>query len=154
MTIPNPDCRLPRVPRIAVCGEIITALCLGFSGLFLPLGYWTTWPELLVNSHYAVAFLGTLVLACSLARRKPGALKAAVVLAAYIGLPNLLSLSYTLDQVRSDGGGTATILSHAVWWSGMLGQVAVVWSCLSRLAPVQPLECSPAPSGDVGLPRE
>jgi hypothetical protein len=101
----------------------------------LPLLDWVRWPELLFNWHFAVVVIGTLALAVALVRRRPEALKAAVVFAAYIGLPSLLSLSQALGQVRSATDGPAVTLSYAVWGFGMLGQVPVVWSCLGRLAP-------------------
>jgi hypothetical protein len=133
------------VPWAAVAGELTTAVCFGLLGLFLTLLDWVRWPELLFNWHFAVVVMGTLALALALVRRRPEALKAAVVLAAYIGLPSLLSLSQALGQVRSatDGGVS---LSYAVWGFGMLGQVAVVLSCLGRLAPAQLLVSSPSPS--------
>ena len=62
----------------------------------------------------------------------------AVVLAAYIGLPSLLSLWQALGEVHSAVNVQVAVLTSAVWGLGMLGQVAVVFSCLRRLAPAQP----------------
>jgi hypothetical protein len=148
MTSQSPDHRLPRVPWGAVASELTTALCFGCLGLFLPLLDWVRWPELLFNWHFAVVVIGTLALALALVRRRPEALKVAVVVAAYIGLPSLLSLSQALGQVRSVADGPA--LSYAMWAFGMLGQVVVVSSCLGRLAPAQPLVSSASPSVGVG----
>jgi hypothetical protein len=145
MTSQSLDHRLPHVPWAAIAGEFATAVCFGCLGLFLPFLDWVRWPELLFNWHFAVVVIGTLALALALVRRRPEALKGAVVLAAYIGLPSLLSLSQALGQIRSGAGGPAVTLSYAVWGFGMLGQVAVVLSCLGRLTPAQQL--SPAGSG-------
>ena len=135
MSSQSPDHRLPHVPWAAVVGELATALCFGCLGLFLPLRDWVRWPELLFNWHFAVVVIGTLALAIALVRRRREALKAAVVFAAYIGLPSLLSLSQALGQVGSATDVTATLASYAVCGLGMLGQVAVVASCLGRLVP-------------------
>jgi hypothetical protein len=135
MTSQSPDHRLPHVPWAAVGGELTTAACFGCLGLFFALLDWVKWPELLFSWHFAVVVIGTLALALALVRRRPEALKAAVVVAAYTGLPSLLSLSQALGQVRSATDGPGVPLSYAVWGFGMLGQVAVVLSCLSRLAP-------------------
>jgi len=137
MTSRRPQHRLPNVPWGAVAGELVTALCFGCLGLFLPFSHWVRWPELLFCWHFAVVVIGSLALALVLVRRRPESLKAAVVLAAYIGLPSLLLLSQALSQVRSPTGGWAVELSFAVWGVGTLGQLAVLWSCLARLAPSQ-----------------
>jgi hypothetical protein len=148
MTSQSPDHRLPHVPWGAVACELWTALSFGCLGLFLPWLDWVTWPELLFNWHFAVVGIGTLAVALALIRRRPEALKVAVLLAAYIGLPSLLSLWQALGQVRSASDGMA--LSYAVWGFGMLGQVVVVISCLGRLTPAQPLVFSASPSAGVG----
>ena len=146
MTSQWPNQLLPHVPWRTIAGELTTAGCFGCLGLFLPLLDWMRWPELLFNWHVAVVVIGTLVLALALVRRRPEALKVAVVLAAYIGLPSLLSLSQALGQIRSAADGPAVTLSYALWALGMLGQVAVVFSCLGQLAPAQPLVSSASPS--------
>jgi hypothetical protein len=140
----RPDHRLRDVPWGAVVGELITALCWGCLGLFLPLGSWVSWPALLFSWHFAVVVIGALALALALGRRKPEALRMAIILAAYTGLPSLLSLSQALGQVRSPAEG----LSYIVWGLGSLGQVAVVLSCLARLAPPQRVS-SASPSAGV-----
>jgi hypothetical protein len=146
MTSHCPDYRLPHVPWSAVASEVITAVCFGCLGLFLPLLDWVRWPELLFNWHFAVVVVGTLALALALVRRRPEALKVAIVMAAYIGLPSLLSLSQALGQVRSSADSPAIALSYLVWGVAMLGQVVVILSCLGRLAPAQPLVSSASPS--------
>ncbi|MFL5242715.1 MAG: hypothetical protein ACJ8FY_11460 [Gemmataceae bacterium] len=138
MTSHSPDHRLPDVPRAAVAGELTTAVCFGGLALFLPSRDWARWPALLFNWHFAVAVIGALAIALGLVRRRPEALKAAIVLAAYIGLPSLQILSQVFDQFLSSTGPAITI-SYSVWGFGMLGHVVVIWSCLSRLAPAQPL---------------
>jgi hypothetical protein len=138
MTSQSPDHRLPHVPWGAVAGELITALCFGCMGLFVPFSYWVRWPELLIGWHFAGVVIGCLALATALVRRRPKALKVAIVLAAYIGLPSLMSLSQALGEVRSAADGTGVTFSYAVWGFGMLGQLAVVLSCLRRLTPAQP----------------
>lgn len=143
------DHRLPHVPWGAVASELVTAVCFGCLGLFLPLLDWVKWPELLLNWHFAVVVIGTLALALALVRRRPESLKVAIVLAAYIGLPSLLSLSQALGQLRPAADGPAVALSYVVWGFGMLGQVAVLFSCLGRLAPVQPSVSSASPSAGV-----
>jgi hypothetical protein len=148
MTSQSPDHRLPHVPWAAVGGELTTAVCFGWLGLFFPLLDWVKWPELLFSWHFAVVVIGTLALALALVLRRPEALKAAVMVAAYTGLPSLLTLSQALGQIRfaTDGPAVAHI---AVWGFGMLGQVPVVWSCLGRLAPAQPSVASASPSAGV-----
>jgi hypothetical protein len=138
MTSQNPDHRLPHVPWGAIAGELATAVCFGCLGLFFPLLDWVRWPALLFTWHFAVVFIGTLAIALALVRRRPEALKVAVVLAAYIGLPSLLTLSQALGQISSAADGPAVTLS-AMWGFGTLAQVAVILSCLSQLTPVQPL---------------
>ncbi|HEV3238585.1 MAG TPA: hypothetical protein VGZ25_16480 [Gemmataceae bacterium] len=132
------DHRLPSVPWIAIAGELATALCFGCLGLFFPLLDWVKWPALLFTWHFAVVVIGTLVIAVALVRRRPEALKAAIVLAAYIGLPSLMTLSQVLVQIGSAPNGPSVTLP-AMWGFGMLGQVAVILSCLGQLTPVQPL---------------
>ncbi len=133
----RPDHRLLHAPWGAVAGELVTAACFSLLGLFLPLGYWVRWPDLLLSWHFAVIVIGALAVVIALVRRRPESLKVAVVLAAYIGLPNLLGLWQALGEVRSAGNGQVAVLTSAVWGLGMLGQVAVVFSCLRRHAPVQ-----------------
>jgi hypothetical protein len=137
MTSQRLDRRLAHVPWDAVAGELVTAACVGCFALFLPEIDWVTWPALLYNCHFAVVLIGTLAVALALFRRKPEALKCAVVLATYIGTPILLSLSQALVQVRSAADGPAGMLSYAVSGFGMIGQVEVIFSCLRRLAPTQ-----------------
>jgi hypothetical protein len=139
MTSQSPDHRLPHVPWAAIAGELTTTVCFGCLALFMPFVDWARWPELLFNWHFALVVIGTLALALALVRRRPEALKVAIVVAAYIGLPSLLSLSQSLGQIRSAAYGPAVTLSYAVYGFGMLGQVAAVLSCLGRLAPAQPL---------------
>jgi hypothetical protein len=148
VTSQSTDYRLPHVPWAAVVGELATAVCFGLLGLFLPTPDWVKWPELLFNFHFAVVIIGSLALALALVRRRLEALKPAVVLAAYIGLPSLLSLSQWLVQVRS-ATGWGVLLSYSPWGIGMLGQVAVVSSCLRRLTPAQPLVSSASSSDGV-----
>jgi hypothetical protein len=121
------------VPWGAVVGELGTALCFGVLGLFLPLGHWMTWPDALFNWHFAFIVVVGFLLAVMLLQRRPASLKAAAVLAAYIGLPSLLTLWQALSSVHS----SAEALSYVMLGLGMLGQVAVLWSCLTRLAPPQ-----------------
>lgn len=135
MTSQCSDRRLAHVPWGAVASELITAVCFGCLGLFLPTIDWVRWPELLFNWQLAVIVVGTLALALALVRRRPEALKVAIVLAAYIGLSNLLSLSQALEQIRSVADSSAVALSYLVWGVGILGQVVVLWSCLGRLTP-------------------
>jgi hypothetical protein len=95
---------------------------------------WVKWPELLFSWHFAVIVLGTLALALTFVLRRPEALKAAVIVAAYTGLPSLLTLTQALGQIRFATNGPA-VAQTVVWGFGMLGQVPVIWSCLARLAP-------------------
>ena len=85
MTSQSLDHRLLQAPWGAVVGELVTAACFGLLSLFLPLGHWVKWPELLFNWHFGVAVIGALALARALVRRKPHALKTAV--AAHGGAP-------------------------------------------------------------------
>ena len=137
MTLQCTDHRLTHVPWSAVAGELITAVCFGCLGLFLPSLDWVRWPELLFNWHFAVVFIGTLAVAFALIRRRPNALKVAIILAAYIGLPSLLSLSQTLGQVQAANEASAVSIFYVVWGIAALGQVAVLLSCLGRLVPAQ-----------------
>jgi hypothetical protein len=138
MTSQSPDYRLPSVPWSAIAGELATAVCFGGIGLFFPLPDWVKWPALIFTWHFAVVVIGTLATALALVRRRPEALKVAIVLAAYIGLPSLMTLSQVLAQIGSTVNGPSVMLP-AMWGFGMLGQVAVVLSCLGRLTPAQPL---------------
>jgi hypothetical protein len=131
MTLHQQDDRLPDVPRGAVAGELVTALCYFVLGLFLPIGHWVSWPDLLVNWHFAVIVIGSLGLAAALRQRRPTSVKVALVLAAYIGLPSLL----TLGQVIGSAHSSLDRFSYFVLGLGMFGQVLVLWSCLARLAP-------------------
>src|SRR5689334_8603514 len=141
-----PDLRLPRVPWVAVAAEVTTAACIACLGLFLPLLYWVTWPELLIGCHFAIVVTGTLALALMLVRRRPTALKPAIVLAAYTGVPSLNVVSQVFALFKSAADSPAVMLSIIIWSIGLLGQVAVIVSCLGRLAPAPPLA---APNPDM-----
>jgi hypothetical protein len=130
---------LPHAPWVVIAGELVTAACFSLLALFLPFGSWVTWPYLLLSWHFAAAIIGALSLAWALFRRRPRALKAAIVLAAYVGLPSLLFLWQALGEICAAGDSRAMIITYAVWWLGALGQAAVIFPCLRRLAPVQPL---------------
>jgi hypothetical protein len=138
MSLQKSENHLPHLPLGAVLGELTTALCFGCLGLFLPLLDWVRWPELLFNWHFAVVVIGALALATALVQRRPPALKLAIVFAAYIGLPSLLSLSQAFSHNRSAADGVGSTVSYSIWGLGTFGQVAVVLSCISRLAPVRP----------------
>jgi hypothetical protein len=137
----NPERRLLKVPWIAVVGEFTTTLCFGCSGLFVPFYYWSSWPELLVGWHFVVVVVGSVATAFALMRRKPASLKIAIVLAAYIGLPTLWNLSQAVGETVSSAISLAILASYVVFGLGMLGQVAVLLSCLSRLEPMQKTSC-------------
>lgn len=139
MIFKTPDQRLPHVPWVAVAGEFMTAVCFGCVVLFVPFLNWVSWPELLFGWHFAVAVIGSIAIALALVRRRPEALKVAIVLAAYIGLPSLLSLSQALVQVSAAADSPVGLAFCVVWGFGMLAQVAVVLSCLGRLTPIQTL---------------
>jgi hypothetical protein len=141
MILKSPDHRLPLVPWVAVVGEFTTAACFGCLGLFVPLSQWVSWPELLLSWHFAIVVIGSIAIAIALIRRRPESLKLGVVLGAYIGLPSLLTVSQTMGQVTSavDGSLIQAVALYVIWDVGMLGQVAVVFSCLGRLAPTQDL---------------
>ncbi len=83
----NPDRRLEKVPWVAVVGEFTTTFCFGCSVLFVPFYYWSSWPELLVGSHFVVVVLGSVATAFALVQRRPASLKIAIVLAAYMVFP-------------------------------------------------------------------
>jgi hypothetical protein len=130
---------MPHVPWTAVVCELITALCFGCLGLFLPLSNWVRWPDILTGWHFAVVVIGPSMVALGLVRRRPEALKVAVALAAHIGLPNLLSLSQMLGQIPSAADGPAGAFSYVGWGIGLVGQIAqvmVVVSCLGRLGAI------------------
>jgi hypothetical protein len=139
MTTRSIDHLLPDAPRGAIAGEFITATCFGCLALFLPTIDWFRWPELLFNWHFAVVVVGTSAAAVALFTRRSEALKPAIVLAAYVGLPSLVSLSQALGQIRAFEGNPAVTLSYVVWGVGLLGQVVVILTCLGRLALAQPL---------------
>ena len=130
---------LPNAPWAAIAGELVTAACFSLLALFLPFGYWVTWPYLLLSWHFAAVIIGALALAWALFRRQPRALKAAIVLAAYVGLPSLLLLWQALGEIRAASNSLGIILTCAAWELGALGQAAVIFPCLRQLAPVQPL---------------
>jgi len=130
---------VPHAPWFAIAGELVTAACFSLLALFLPFGSWVTWPYLLLSWHFAAAIMGALALAWALFRRRPRALKAAIVLAAYVGLPSLLFFWQALGEVRAAGNSGAMMLTYVVWGLGALGQAAAIFHCLRRLAPVQPL---------------
>jgi hypothetical protein len=153
MIFNSPDYRLQHVPWVAVAGEIMTAVCFGCLCLFEPLLKWVTWPELLFSWHFALVVIGSIAIALGLVRRRPGALKAAIVLAAYNRLPSLLSLSQAIGQVSSAADQQALLISFVVWGFGMFGQVAVISPCLGRLAPKQELVPSDASSPGVRTPN-
>ncbi len=133
MTVHRQFRRLPHVPWGAVGGELVTSFCFVALGLFLPPGHWASWPQLLFNWHIMVIVVGAFGLAVALLQRRPTSVKVAVVLAAYTGLPSLL----TLDQAISSAHSAAEGLSFVLLGFGMLGQVLVLWSCLVRLTPSQ-----------------
>jgi hypothetical protein len=133
MASPGSASHTPGLPGAAVAGELVSALCFGCLGLFEPIVRWVTWPDLLFSWHISVIFFGTLAVA--VARRSPRVLKPAVVLAAYIGLPNLLMMWQAAVEVGRVPGAA---FSFAFWGMGMLGQVIVLWSCLARLVPRPP----------------
>lgn len=139
MTTHRKESRLPHVPWDAVAGELVTALCFGGWGLFWPLSYWVIWPDLLIGWHVTVIVIDAFALAAALAQRRPASLKVAAVLAAYTGLPSLLNLWHVGNDVHSPAEG----LPYALAGIGMLGQVAVLWSCLARLAAPQQGELPP-----------
>lgn len=149
MNLKGPDHRLMNVPWIAVTGELITALCFGCLGLFEPLFNWVSWPELLSSCHIAVVAIGSFAIAIALIRRRPEALKIAIVMAGYTGLPSLLSLSQALGQVSSAASRSPLLAFYTVWGLGMLGQVAVVFSCLGRLSPIRTIVPLDVTSGGV-----
>ena len=108
----------------------------------------------LIGSLLALWFLGDvallvvkLALRCGHHRRscarmdalppQAAGVKAAIVLAAYVGLSNLLFLGQVLGEIRAAGNSRAMILTYAVWGLGALGQAAAIFPCLCRLAPVQ-----------------
>jgi hypothetical protein len=130
---------LPHAPWAAIAGELVTAACFSLLALVLPFGSWVTWPYLLLSWHFAAVIIGALALAWALFRRRLPALKAAIVLAAYVGLPGLMFLWQALGEIRAAGNSLAIILTCAAWGLGALGQAAVIFPCLRRLAPVQPL---------------
>ena len=135
----SPDNRLPQAPWAAIASEVVTAAAFALLALFLPLGSWVTWPHLLVSWHFATAIIGAVALAWARFRRRLRALKAAIILAAYVGLPSLLFLGQALGEIRAAGNSRAMMLTYVVWGLGALGQAAVLFSCLRQLTPVQPL---------------
>jgi hypothetical protein len=139
MASPSLGPYLPHAPWIAIAGELVTAACFSLLALFLPFGAWVTWPYMLLSWHFAAAIIGALALAWALIRRRPRALKVAIVLASYVGLPSLLLFSQALGEIRAAGNSHAMILTYAVWGLGAIGQAAVIFPCLRRLVPVQPL---------------
>ncbi len=146
-----PEHRLPSIPWAAVVGELLTLVCFGCLGLFLPLFSWLSWPESLTCWHFVAVVFGAGAIIIALLRRRPEAIKPAVVLAAYVGLPNLLVLSQLLGQINAVGIGRAVMTTYGVWLLGMLGQVMVVSSCLRRLAPKPTLAFTDVSSGEVGM---
>ena len=126
MTSHRPNLRLHNVPWGAIAGELVTTACFGFLSLFFPFLDWVQWPALLFTWHFAVVVIGSLATAIALARRRPESLKAAVILAAYIGLPSLMNMSQVLGLIRSATDDSGISLLNAIWGLGMLGQVAVV----------------------------
>ena len=139
MIFNSPEHRLPNVPWVAVVGEFTTTACFGCLGLFVSFANWKSWPEMLLGWHFALIVMGAITIALALIRRRSGSLKVAIVLGAYIGLPSLLTLSQTMDQIgaAADGPTIQVLATCTVWGLGMLGQVAVVFSCLGRLSPIQ-----------------
>ncbi len=105
--------------------------------MFVPVAHWVRWPELMVSWHFAAIVIGTSALALALALQKPLALKLAIVLAAYIGLPSLLNLMHAIAEIHSSGNRAAVMFSYVVWGAGMLGQLAALLSCLARLVPIK-----------------
>jgi hypothetical protein len=135
MTLPS-TFRLSQVPWVAVAGELLTALCYGLWGLFLPFSSWLTWPQLLFGSHIAIVTFASFALAVSLFRRRPAALKLSIFLAAYAGIPNLSFVGHVLYQLNLPWESPAQGTGYAVAFVGLLGQLAAVLSCVGRLAPV------------------
>lgn len=131
----SPDGRLRHMPWVAVTGELSTAACFGLLALFFPPAYWVTWPQLLLSCHFGAAISAAVMLAWALFRRRPGALKAAIVLAAFVGLPGPLFIAQALGEIHAAGDSRTMMFTYAVWGLGSLGQAAVLFPCLRRLAP-------------------
>jgi hypothetical protein len=121
---------------LAVLGEFTTACCFGLIGLFTPIYCWVTWPEVFLAWHYLVITIASIITAFGLAKRRPQSLKVAIVLSAYVGLPSLMLFAQIMAEVNSIASGPSTLTYRVVLALGMLGQVAVVCSCLAQLSPM------------------
>ena len=76
---------------IIILTECLTAALALYLGLTQPRSSWGTLPGVLRDIHFLVLALAALVIAWILARGRPPAAKAVLVLAAYSGIPNLLA---------------------------------------------------------------
>jgi len=123
---------LPHLPWVAVFGELVTAACVGFMGLFQVVADWISWPELLIAWHMAIVFIGSLAAAIGLLLRRSNALKSAIFLLTCVGFPNLVGLAQAFSQATTISHDQLTVVLYSLI---AIGQLMVILSCLRQLAP-------------------
>jgi hypothetical protein len=87
---------MDKMKILAICELASVPLCV-LLGLSLP----SSWPQVLGIAHYFLAALAAAAIGHWAWRLRPAAAMAAVVLAAYLGLPNLVTVANLLGTLRS-----------------------------------------------------
>ena len=96
--------------------EVLTAVLYLYLGLALPGFSWHTIGGTLRALHFIGVIVAAALTVVALVRRRPWAAKAVVVLAAYVGLPNLAVIGGILQSIPAHAP-PAVVLS----WSFVLG---------------------------------
>jgi len=117
---------------VLLAGEGLTALIYLFLALSLPLSAWSSFPPILRRLHFVTVIIAALAIAWGASRRRPWSAKAAVVLAAVVGVPNLAIIAQGVDALRRASGPTATLSIALVFLAGM-GQLAALLVALTGL---------------------
>lgn len=116
---------------LVVLFEAVTAIqCV----LFSLSAAWDTWSNLLRGGHYVLATAAAVVVARGALRRKAWTPKAAVVVAAFLGLPNLAYLGNLVGGFASSGF-TPAMLSYSLLSLLGVWQLVPFFVGLRRLAP-------------------
>ena len=118
---------------IIIAAESITALIYLYLWASLPWSSWHSWPGAAQELHYLVVIVGAVVVGQAAVRRRGWGIKAAAILAAYVGLPNLLSLGYLIPAIGA-GFGVAITGSLVLLVTGAFAQLAAFLHALRVLS--------------------
>ncbi len=115
-----------------ILAECSTALLYLYLGLSLPWSSWHTFAGTLRELHFIIVIAAAVATAWGVARRRRWAVKGAIALAAYAGLPNLPGIASIIQSIQ---GSTqpAVVMSWLFVLGATIAQLAAFILALRQL---------------------